>query len=71
MVSAIFTLAAVFLGVTSLTAFGFDWWEIVKILVPVGLAVAFFSWLIFWLGRRSARWLNREDEPADEPLQRR
>lgn len=66
LVATVFTLVAVFVGVMTLSAFGFSWWEVVKILVPMGLGVAAVSWLIFFLGVRSARWLNRDHQDGEE-----
>lgn len=61
-IAALFTLAAVALGLMSLVGFGFELWEIVRLLAPVAVGVALFSYLVMLLGKWSARWLNRDDE---------
>lgn len=62
MIATVIVLIAVVVGISGLTGFGFSWWEIVKLLFPIAVGVAFLSWLIFQLGIRSARWLNREED---------
>lgn len=64
MLSAVLVLIASFLGVKSLTAFGFGAWDIVVILAPMALLVALFFTGVTYVGVWSVRRLNRGAEPA-------
>ncbi len=67
MIAALFTLIAVFFGVSSLTAFGYGAWDIVVILVPVGIGVALFLTGLIYFGAWSARKLHERSPSDDEP----
>lgn len=62
MISAVFTIVAVSLGVVSLTTFGYGARDIVVILVPMGIGVAAFFTGLTYLGTWTARRLNRDHE---------
>lgn len=71
--SAVLVFIAVFVGVKSLTAFGYGSWDIVVILAPVAILVALFFTGVTYAGLWSVRWLNRAAERSaakgkgDEP----
>ena len=65
MISAVLVLIAVSIAIKSLTAFGFGSWQIVEILVPMGIGVAVFFAGVTYLGLWSVRRLNRST--ADSP----
>lgn len=64
MLSAVLVLIAAFLGVKSLTAFGYGAGDIVAILVPMALLVALFFTGLTYVGLWSARRLNRASAPS-------
>ena len=66
MIAALFTLIAAFFGVSSLTAFGFDAWDIVVILVPMAVGVALFFTGMTYFGVWTSRLLNRRAETGHE-----
>lgn len=67
-IASVLVLVAVFVATKSLTAFGYGFWEIVEILVPMAVAVTLFfaglTYLSLWFVRR----LNRSS--ADRPQRR-
>jgi len=66
MISALLVLFAVFVGVSSLSAFGYSAWEIVVILVPMAILVALFFTGVTYFGLWSVRRLNRAAEQKAE-----
>jgi len=76
MISALLVLFAVFVGVSSLSAFGYSAWEIVVILVPMAILVALFFTGVTYFGLWSVRRLNRaaerkaEEESGSSPAAR-
>ena len=69
MAAALFTVAAVALGVASLGAFGYGAWDVVVILVPMAVGVALFVAAVTCFGLWSVRWLNRVGREGPEPPQ--
>ena len=65
MFSAVLVLIAVFLGVKSLTAFGYDAWDIVVILAPMAVLVALFFTGVTYLGLWSVRRLNKAADSSE------
>lgn len=66
MASALLTLIAVFFAVSSLTAFGYDSWGIVKILAPMALGMVLLIFVLFGVGKLSLHLINRLDREAEQ-----
>lgn len=65
MIAALFTLIAVFFGISSLTAFGYGAWDILVILLPMGIGVALFFTGLTYFGAWTARKLNEKSDGDD------
>jgi len=64
LIAALLVLFAVFVGITSLAAFGFSAWEIVSLLAPVAAGVVLFVAGVMYL---ALLWVRRLNRAAGEP----
>ena len=60
LIAALLVLFAVFVGITSLAAFGFSAWEIVSLLAPVAAGVVLFVAGVMYL---ALLWVRRLESP--------